>query len=145
MNANIINILNVIREWLLKMWLGTREDRGVEDDDILDIKQHEALIKVFSEHEIRKSNVNLMLYWVWPYFLYWCTVRAFSKMLRNGVDNYRNQLWLFCTSTPFKVIWLNFSKLCGTQKLIFVHWFYITAFFITAIGWRILKCIVTQC
>ncbi|KAL5018735.1 hypothetical protein ScPMuIL_004457 [Solemya velum] len=46
------NIQGQIR---LKMSLATREDRGIpEDDNWTDIRQHEDLMSVFVEHEIRK-------------------------------------------------------------------------------------------
>lgn len=38
------------------MWLGTREDHGVSEEDLnwTEIKQHASLIKIFAENELRK-------------------------------------------------------------------------------------------
>uniref|UniRef100_A0A915JTW0 Uncharacterized protein n=1 Tax=Romanomermis culicivorax TaxID=13658 RepID=A0A915JTW0_ROMCU len=44
----------------LKMWIGTREDRGIADeDDMLDVKQHVGLIKIFVDYEIRQLNSDM--------------------------------------------------------------------------------------
>lgn len=93
------------------MWLGTREDRGGEDDDLLDIKQHESLIKIFAEHEIRKSNV----FWVSIYRFWTKKKAAFlsarsNKMERTtfptSFDNFtstRHTRWFNRRSTSYVV------------------------------------------
>ncbi|XP_048248797.1 BAI1-associated protein 3-like isoform X2 [Haliotis rufescens] len=48
---------NIQGEIHLKLKLATREDRGIpEDDNWTDVKQHEDLMCIFIEHEVRKFN-----------------------------------------------------------------------------------------
>lgn len=43
----------------LRLALATREDRGIpEDDNWTDVRQHEDLISIFIEHEVRKCKVT---------------------------------------------------------------------------------------
>lgn len=50
---------NVQGQIRLQMHLATREDRGIdEEDNWTDIKQHEDLLSIFIEHEIRKFRVR---------------------------------------------------------------------------------------
>ncbi|OWF45641.1 BAI1-associated protein 3-like isoform X2 [Mizuhopecten yessoensis] len=48
---------NIQGEIKLKLSLATREDRGIgEDDNWTDVRQHEHLISVFVQHEVRKMD-----------------------------------------------------------------------------------------
>ena len=48
----------------LHLRLATREDRGIpEEDNWTDIKQHEDLMSIFIEHEIRKFRVRHRVRW----------------------------------------------------------------------------------
>ena len=43
----------------LRLALATREDRGIpEDDNWTDVRQHEDLMCLFIEHEVRKYKVS---------------------------------------------------------------------------------------
>ena len=44
---------------VLQLTLATREDRGIpEDDNWTDVRQHEDLMCIFVEYELRKFNVS---------------------------------------------------------------------------------------
>ncbi|KAK7113155.1 hypothetical protein V1264_012499 [Littorina saxatilis] len=52
---------NIQGEIHLKLSLATREDRGIpEDDNWTDVRQHEDLMAIFVEHELRKFSVSIM-------------------------------------------------------------------------------------
>lgn len=51
---------NIQGDIQLKVSLATREDRGIdEEDNWTDVRQHEDLITVFVEHEVRGLNVRV--------------------------------------------------------------------------------------
>ena len=57
---------NVQGEIKLRLQLATREDRGLdEDDNWTDVRQHEDLICLFIEHEVRRLRVRSV---VWGFF-----------------------------------------------------------------------------
>lgn len=50
---------NVQGEIKLRLQFATREDRGLdEDDNWTDVRQHEDLICLFIEHEVRRIRVS---------------------------------------------------------------------------------------
>ena len=65
---------NVQGEIKLRLQLATREDRGLEEDDNwTDVRQHEDLICLFIEHEVRRLRVSSV---VWGFFVRDCYVNV---------------------------------------------------------------------
>ena len=62
----------------LRLVLATREDRGIpEDDNWTDVRQHEDLMCLFIEHEVRRCKVgDLYVSWFFAlafhYLIYMC-------------------------------------------------------------------------